>query len=135
MYRDLIALLTCGLACAAESFESCATGAVSKLQTEYGPFGGGGGIFRVRIRAHSCTWNSMKHSPLRGEYFIGGQLPGSPGQSRRVASCLAKNNEISIVKQSVFFGKMYNLRFLSYGNSYTRTYSLLSFPSESLACT
>ena len=42
MYRALIALLTCGLACAAESFESCATGAVSKLQTEYGPFGGGG---------------------------------------------------------------------------------------------
>lgn len=36
MYRALIALLTCGLACAAESFESCATGAVSKLQTEYG---------------------------------------------------------------------------------------------------
>ena len=36
MYRALIALLTCGLASAAESFESCATGAVSKLQTEYG---------------------------------------------------------------------------------------------------
>lgn len=43
MYRALIALialLTCGLACAAESFESCATGAVSKLQTEYGALGG-----------------------------------------------------------------------------------------------
>lgn len=39
MYRALIALLTCGLACAAESFESCATGAVSKLQTEYGALG------------------------------------------------------------------------------------------------
>lgn len=38
----------------------------------------------------------MKHSPLRGEYFIGGQLPGSPGQSRRVASRLDKNKEISI---------------------------------------
>ena len=88
MYRALIALLTCGLACAAESFESCATGAVSKLQTEYGPFGGV--IFRARIHAHSCTWNSMKKSPLRGEYFIGGQLPGSPGQSQRVASRLAK---------------------------------------------
>ena len=87
MYRALIALLTCGLACAAESVESCATGAVSTLQMEYGALGGGGS---VRIRAHSCTWNSMKHSPLRGEYFIGGQLPGSPGQSRRVASRLAK---------------------------------------------
>ena len=39
----------------------------------------------------------MKKSPLRGEYFIGGQLPGSPGQSWRVASRLAKNKEIRIV--------------------------------------
>ena len=46
MCRALIALLTCGLACAAESFESCATGAVSKLQMEYGALGGGG--FSVR---------------------------------------------------------------------------------------
>ncbi|MBR4311521.1 MAG: hypothetical protein IKT79_10860, partial [Akkermansia sp.] len=36
MYRALIALLTCGLAGAAESFEKCPTGAVSKLNTEYG---------------------------------------------------------------------------------------------------
>ena len=47
MYRALIALLTCGLACAVESFESCATGAVSKLQTEYGAFGG---VLIIRAR-------------------------------------------------------------------------------------
>ena len=46
MYQALIALLTCGLACAAESFESCATGAVSKLQTEYGP----SGVLIIRAR-------------------------------------------------------------------------------------
>ena len=78
MYRALIALLTCGLVCAAESFESCATGAVSKLQMEYGALGGG--IFRARIRACSCTRNSMKHSPLRGESFIGSK--GSTGKAK-----------------------------------------------------
>ncbi|MBR5876256.1 MAG: hypothetical protein IKZ10_05400 [Akkermansia sp.] len=36
IYRALITLLMCGIACATESFEKCPTGAVSELKTKYG---------------------------------------------------------------------------------------------------
>ena len=69
MYRALIALLTCGLACAAESFESCATGAVSKLQTEYGALGG---VDFPCANSRTLMYAQLNEaSPLRGESFIG----------------------------------------------------------------
>lgn len=45
--RALIALLMCGIACATESFEQCPTGAVSKLQTEYGTLSAAAGHAEV----------------------------------------------------------------------------------------
>ena len=69
----------------------------------------------------------MKKSPLRGEYFIGAQLPGAPGQSWRVASRLAKNKGIRIVTQ---YNKQRLLMFILDLSFYPLCYLTLCLSAE-----